>query len=124
MLTYSLSGLISNQLRVLDEKQALQERPWRAVESLAIEAERVADEGGDLKAWSQLPNTNRLGRVYLFDEDGIEINGRELPKPGLAVDAAAVDDVHSGSGLYVELYFLGNRRSADRTHCGLRLRDV
>lgn len=79
MLTYALSGLISAQLRTLDEQQALQERPWRAIESLAIEAERVADQGGDLKTWSQLANTNRLGRVYLFDQFGVEINGRQLP---------------------------------------------
>lgn len=81
ILTYVLSGLTSELLRTLDESQDLRERPWHVVETLAIEAERVADQGGDLTTWSQLPSTNRMGRVYIFDQQGIELNGLELPAP-------------------------------------------
>jgi signal transduction histidine kinase len=81
MLTYGLSFVVSVQLESFDETRELRNRPWRAIESLALEAERVAEAGGDLGEWSRSAGTNRLGDVYLLDPQGREINGRTLPAP-------------------------------------------
>ena len=78
-LTYLVSGSISNQLRLMDEEQAIRERPWRAVEALALEAEQYADAGGDLATWVDLPATRLYGEVFLLDHLGQEITGRQLP---------------------------------------------
>jgi len=80
MLTYGLSIFISSQSKSLDEQQLLREKPWRVIESLAIEAERISDSGGDLKTWSLSEQANALGHVYLFDQHGVELNGQLLPQ--------------------------------------------
>ena len=79
LLIYIVSGVISSQLKLLDDEMAIRDRPWRAAEALALEAERYSDEGGDLKVWVQLPSTNQFGPVYLLDHNGLEISGKELP---------------------------------------------
>ncbi len=79
VVTTLIAASVGLQLRGLQEQRALMERPWRVIDSLALEAERVIERGGDLSTWSRLPSVNSFGQVYVLDATGTDVAGRGLP---------------------------------------------
>ena len=80
LTTLALAGYIVEQLATVDAHEAARHRPWQTIESLAMEAERVAERGGDLGAWSRSDTATRLGTVYLLDANGDALGGGMLPE--------------------------------------------
>lgn len=78
-VTTLIAASVGLQLRSLQEQKALLDRPWRVIDSLALEAERVIERGGDVAAWSQLPSVNSFGQVFLLDGNGHDVASRPLP---------------------------------------------